>query len=31
MKLFNESVYNMTVIMDKMVYHMDKRLSRLDD
>lgn len=31
LKMINESVKNMTIVVDKMVYHMDKRIGRLSD
>jgi hypothetical protein len=30
-KMLNESVKNLTIVVDKMVYHMDKRLTRLNE
>jgi hypothetical protein len=29
LRMLNESVRNMTIVVDKMVYHMDKRIGRL--
>jgi hypothetical protein len=31
LKVINESMKNITIVVDKMVYHMDKRISRLND
>jgi len=31
LKMINESVKNMTTVVDKMVYHMDKRIGRLSE
>ena len=31
MRALNESISNITIVIDKMVYHIDKRLTRLGD